>query len=452
MTYRYLDANGPSAAPLRYQLTITIYDNTNTGAAAPNTDAPVGIYDLATGAKINLVQGVNILSGSGATAPAGGNLAGFMDITSYTISPNLNPSTASGCPATGVTQTFKLQKFTAIVNLPVNAQGYYALFTRSARNVDVKNLNTAGNNESLILYSQLSPPLLPNRSPIFSDTAVAVVCQGDTTILLNNAVDPDGDRLVYAFGSPYGTNAGGNGVPPGTFPLSGGAPNVPTVPYYGGAGYSPTTPFGTTPGNYASLNASTGTAKYRAATGTAGYKYVVAVDVSEYRTINGREVLIGTTRRDLQLLVGDCPATAAPVLPLATATPRSYTIEEGSSLSIPLTVTQANGHVLTLTLNSVLLDGAGGFNAAFNGNPGTVTAGNPTGTATATGTGGRVTGTFVYNSACGEARATPYDVAFTAKDLACGGKLVADVLRITVTRPSGPPPSAATQWCVTSTP
>jgi len=441
MTYRYLDANGPADARLRYEITVTIYNNTNTGAAAPNTDAPVGIYDLDTGTKINLVQGVNVLAGSGATVPSTGSLAGIMDITAYTISPNLNPGTLAGCPAAGVTQTFRLQKFVAIVNLPANAGGYYALFTRSARNVDVKNLNTAGNNQSLILYSALSRPLLPNRSPVFSDTAVAVVCQGDTTIVLNNAADPDGDRLVYAFGQPYGNN-GNNGVPPGVFPLSYATtpptPSLPTVPYYGGAGYSASTPFGTAAGNYASLNASTGTAKYRAAAGTAGAKYVVAVDVSEYRTINGREVLIGTTRRDLQLLVGDCPATATPVLPLATTTPRSYTIEEGSSLSIPLTVTQANGHALTLTLNSVLLDGAGGFNTTFNGSAGTVVPGNVTGTATASGTGGRVSGTFVYNSACGEARATPYDVAFTARDLACGGKLVADVLRITVTRPSGP--------------
>jgi hypothetical protein len=230
MTYRYLDANGPAGAPLRYQITVTIYNNTNAGAANPNTDAPVGIYDLKTGARINLVQGLNVLAGSGAVVPATGNLAGFMDITAYTISPNLNPGTLASCPATSVSQTFRLQKFTAIVNLPVSADGYYALFTRSARNVDVKNLNTANNNASLVLYSTLSPQLTPNRSPIFSDTAVAVVCQGDTTIVLNNAVDPDGDRLVYAFGTPYGSLGGTlNGVPPFVFPLSGGNSGTPVI-------------------------------------------------------------------------------------------------------------------------------------------------------------------------------------------------------------------------------
>jgi gliding motility-associated-like protein len=92
---------------------------------------------------------------------------------------------------------------------------------------------------------------------------------------------------------------------------------------------------------------------------------------------------------------------------------------------------------LVLTLNSLLLDGAGGYNAALGGNQGTVAAGNPTGTASIAGAG-TVSGTFVYSSACGEARAAPYDIALTVKDNGCGGKTVADVLRITVTRAAGP--------------
>ncbi|QKG52929.1 PKD-like domain-containing protein [Hymenobacter sp. BRD67] len=64
-------------------------------------------------------------------------------------------------------------------------------------------------------------------------------------------------------------------------------------------------------------------------------------------------------------------------------------------------------------------------------------SGAATGTATATGTGS-ASGTFVYNSACGEARATPYDIALSVKDIGCAGKTAVDVIRITVTRPSGP--------------
>ncbi len=422
MTYRYLDANGPAAAPVRYEITVTIYNNSNAGAAQPNTNAVVGIYNPTTGAKIPLVQGVNVLVGSGASV-AGGS----MDITNYTISPVLQPKVPAGCAVSGPAQPFRLQKFVGVVNLPATLDGYYAVFTRSARNIDVTNLNTSNNNQPLTLYTTMAPALRPNHSPVFSDTAVAIVCQGDTTISLNNAVDADGDRLVYSFGSPFGTFPSSGANLPTIFPP---LPNA--IIYYNG--YSMAAPFGTGPGNFAILNASTGIAKYGAA--TLG-KYVVAVDVSEYRTINGREVLIGTTRRDLQLIVARCPSTRAPVLPSAVITPRGYTIEAGQMLSIPITATQADGHPLIMTLNSALLDGAGGFDATFNNSPGSVATGALTGTASASGTG-TVTGTFVYNSACADARPTPYDIALTVKDVGCGGKTVADVIRVMVTKPAGP--------------
>ena len=422
MTYRYLDANGPAAAPVRYEITVTIYNNSNPGAAQPNTNAVVGIYNPTTGAKFQLVQGVNVLVGSGASV-AGGE----MDIINYTISPVLQPKVPAGCAVSGPAQPFRLQKFVGVVNLPATLDGYYAVFTRSARNVDVTNLNTAGNNQPLTLYTTLAPALRPNHSPVFSDTAVAIVCQNDTTISLNNAVDADGDRLVYSFGSPYGTFPSSGANLPATFPP---LPNA--IAHY--TGYSVAAPFGTGAGNFAMLNASTGIARYGA---TTQGKYVVAVDVSEYRTINGREVLIGTTRRDLQLIVALCPSTRAPVLPSAVVTPRSYTIEAGQALSIPITATQADGHPLIMTLNSTLLDGPGGFASTFNNSPGSVAPGGLTGTASASGNG-TVTGTFVYNSACADARPTPYDIALTVKDVGCGGKTVADVIRVTVTKPSGP--------------
>ena len=235
-------------------------------------------------------------------------------------------------------------------------------------------------------------------------------------------MDPDGDRLVYSFGTPYG-DYNRTSFPPLPQP----------VPYF--AGFSGAAPFGAGAGNFAVINANTGIAKYGAKTNGL---YGVAVDVAEYRTINGREVLIGTTRRDLQLVVSTCPPTPPPVLPPAVTTPRNYTIEEGQSLSIPIIATQGStGHPLVMTVNSALLDGTGPFNATFNGSQGTVQAGNLTGTATATGIGS-VSGTFVFNSACGNGRVTPYDLAVTVKDNGCGGKLTSDVFRITVTRAAAP--------------
>ncbi|WP_046244735.1 gliding motility-associated C-terminal domain-containing protein [Hymenobacter terrenus] len=418
MSYRYLDANGPAASPFRYEITVTLYSNglwfsNPAGYAPPPTLAQVDFYNRTTGTK---VQTVVIQR----TSPNGNS--------NFNLPPPIAPAVPVGCTVQGPSQPFYLCKYVQTVNLPVSFEGYYAVYSVSARNNSLTNINNpnsgGGGNVPLTLYVSMAPPLITNRSPVFSDTAVAIVCNNDTTITLNNAVDPDGDRLVYSFGTPYGfLNNGGF-----TFP-----PLPQTVPYF--PGFSAATPFGPGAGNFALINAITGIAKYG---GMANGLYGVAVDVSEYRTINGSEVLLGVTRRDLQLVVSTCPPTPPPVLPPTTTTPRNYTIEEGQSLSIPITATQASSnHPLVLTVNSALLDGAGPFNTTFNGSPGVVQPGNLTGTATATGNSA-VSGTFVFNSACGNARATPYDLAVTVKDNGCGGKLASDLFRITVTRAAAP--------------
>jgi len=425
MTYRYLDNKGPTTAPLRYEITVTIYNNCGSlGIASPRASAAVGIYDQATGAQVVLtaVNYANTVSLSGQP--------GIMYIASTFLSGCISPAVPPGCTISGVSQPYILQRFVGIVNLPSTTKGYYAIFTDGARNLDITNLSDPGN-QALTLYVALAPPQLPNRSPVFSDIAVAIICANDTTYLLNNAVDADGDRLVYTFGQPYATTGGLGVLPTPSF-----RPPPPVAPYQSGAGYSAATPFGTSGGNYASINASTGIAKYVAR--TVGRKYVVAVDIKEYRTVNGQEVLIGTTRRDLQLAVALCPTTPAPVIPPPAVMARDYKVEAGSTLSIPLMASQSDGHPLEMTINSELLDGAGGHNAVVDGNAGTPIPGLPTGVVVAKGSTGTVTGTLVFTTGCDEARTAPYDVALTVKDVGCAGKTVVDVLHITVEKPTGP--------------
>ncbi len=418
MTYKYLDANGPAAAPLRYELTVVVYNNCNAGAANPATSITIGIY-YTTGVQLTLTP----------TNYPGNITRGLMLVPNPTSSPCTTIPVPPGCSNSGAAQQpFILQKFTTIVNLPRSATGYNAYWSASARNSSINNLTNPGGS-ALTLYTTLAPEVYANRSPVFASQAVAVLCANDTTTLLNNAVDPDGDRLEYSFGEPYGQ---------GGYPTSFVAPPM-TVGYINGT-FSATSPLGAAP-NSAKLNANTGVAKFY---GTLlGNQYVVAVDVKEYRTIGGVEVLIGTTRRDLQLVVGQCPPTSPPVLPTAagssTSVPRSFTVEAGSTLTIPLTATQADGHPLDMTATSVLLDGAGGYNATFAGNTGTLLfAGSPLGAATASGSSGSVSGSFVYKPGCADARATPYDITLTVLDKGCAGKSMADVLRITVTKPAGP--------------
>jgi gliding motility-associated-like protein len=403
MSYRYLDNKGPAGATLRYEITVTVYNNCGSaGIASPKPTAAVSVYDQASGYQV-----------------------ASLNIPQTSITACIMPATPPGCSVTGVSQPYRLQKFVGIVNLPASTSGYYALFSDNSRNVDVTNLQSP-NSLAMSLYVAMAPPSIPNNSPVFSDIAVAIICANDTTFLLNNAVDADGDRLVYSFGQPYALQGG----LPYYF-----TPPLMAAPYYTGFGYSATTPFGTGAGNFAVLNRSTGLASYGSA--NVGRKYAVAVDVQEYRVINGQEQLIGSTRRDLQLVVASCPATKSPVLPPASVLARDYSIEAGTSLSIPITATQGDNHPLDLTLNSVLLDGSGGYNATFNGDPGTRPAGSPTGTAMASGANGKVSGTFLFNSDC-TTRAAAYDVALTVKDNGCAGKTLAEVFHITVTKPAGP--------------
>jgi gliding motility-associated-like protein len=424
MTYRYLDANGPASAPHRYEITVIIYNTC--GAPAIRPAAVVGIYSQATGGQIPLT-----------TANFATLNNGSMSIPQTSLDACTTPPVPPGCTITGNSQSYQQQKFVGVVNLPASPMGYYALWTDFTRNLGIANIQSPSDGQNMTLYSTLAPHSRPNSAPVFVEKAVANVCINDTTYILNNAVDADGDRLEYSFAQPYGNIST---PPPSSFiPLPGLVP-------YAAPQYSAATPLGTTAGNYASINPSTGIAKYRTTAGL-GSLFVVAIDVKEYRTIGGQQVLIGVTRRDMQLVVVSCPNTVAPIHPTAAAvapTPRTFTMEAGSTLTIPLTATQAAGHPLTMSVSSVLLDGPGGYNATFSGLPGTLAAGNPAGSATLSSPSSPAVGTFVFAAGCNDARATPYDLTVIVKDDACAGKTVGDVLRITVVKPTGPTAIAGT--------
>jgi gliding motility-associated-like protein len=413
MTYKFLDATGPAGTPNRYEITLIVYNNCNNPAIS--STAPIAIYDQGTGARIQMTT-ANYFSVSG------GNLF----VTEQPRIPCNPVYVPVGCPITGTNSTYQKQTFIAIVNLPATTQGFYAQWSANARTGGILNL-ASSSNQNMTLYCTMAAPSLPNRSPIFINDAVSNICINDTTYILNNAVDPDGDRLVYSLGNPYGAPLGATFSPP-PGPL-GYNPN-----------YTATEPLGIAsafPGNYASVNPVTGISKYRS-TGPLNSLYTVAVDVSEYRQIGSRQVLIGVTRRDVQLVVVGCPNTTAPVGPTSLGTPRAFTIEAGSSLTIPMTATQANNNPLKMTVSSILLDSTGSFNTTFNNHIGVLAPGNPAGSATAGSNVGAISASFVYNSKCTEARATPYDIVVLVEDRGCAGKTVSDIIRITVTKPTGP--------------
>jgi gliding motility-associated-like protein len=285
------------------------------------------------------------------------------------------------------------------------------VFSLGNRNLGITNLTNSGS-EPMTLSVSMPPGTLPNASPVFSDNAVAVICMGDTISVLNNAYDADGDRLSYRFGTPSSSSV-----------------NQP-VSYVGG--YSAQQPF--SPNGYAAIDARTGLARYFSQNqGT----FLLAIDVQEYRTVNGREVLLGTTRRDIQIVVRVCSGgpNNPPAFTAATLARRDYQLEEGQALTFNIAATDPDAQPLTMTIGSVLLDGPGRVDATVNGQPGNGTT--SVGSVQTSGVGA-VAGTFRLQAGCGLARPSPYDIVVTVADQACNQKTIAGVFRITVTKPAAP--------------
>ncbi|QNE39958.1 T9SS type B sorting domain-containing protein [Hymenobacter sp. NBH84] len=397
ISYQYLNASGPAATPYQYRLSMVVYfnaDEQTSQVPGGRVSELVGIYSRTTGLLVRSI-----------TLPR----------TQNTL---IKPASNGSCTTAGNTAVkIRLNRYEATVALPADARGYYAFFSETARNNDVTNI-IRPNNEGMTLYADMAPPSIPNSSPNFSDTAVAVVCQGDTSIIINNAYDPDGDRLEYSFGTPYG---GTYRTLPTFF-----APPPQLITYP--AQYSAQQPFGPIAGSYAFLDKNTGLSRYAA---PALGKYVIAVDVREYRRIAGRDSLVGTTRRDVQLVARACEPNKAPEFSGSSTIAQEYTVLEGQALTLTTTATDPEDQRIVLRAASVLLDGAGGFDATFNKDPGTVATPGGTGTAVVTGAGS-VTGTFRFVPACGSARTEPYDVIVTATDNACNSKSAAVIYRVRV--------------------
>ncbi|HEX8505251.1 MAG TPA: hypothetical protein VF630_07780, partial [Hymenobacter sp.] len=385
LTYKFLDAGGGAANPYRYEITALVYFNKEQGSTAPDGNPTLPLVINSKGANATRLLTLNMPRRS------------FSEIT---------PAGLPGC--TQAVPRVTLAIYTAIVSLPAVPEGYKAVLTNRARNEGITNLSDALS-ESMTLSVDLTPGTLRNSSPAFSDRALVFVCLGDTSFVLNNAYDNDGDRLSYRLATPDGPGV--------NFPVS----------YE--TGYSAAQPFGR--GGYAAVDAQTGLARYLSRSqGT----FLLAVDVQEFRYVDGREVLLGTLRRDIQIVVRACPGgpNRAPVFAAASLNQRDAQVEEGKTLALDITATDPDAHPMTMTVSSVLLDGAGPTDATVNGQTG---AGISAGVGSVRVRGlGTATGAFRLRAGCGQARTAPYDVVVSVADEVCGSKSVAAVFRVTITR------------------
>ncbi len=383
LSYVYLGIDSTNGY-YRYQVTIDLYRLCDRGSSLLPFDMSLGVYEddsLNPGGDKNLViqSLLPLILQQGITPPSGGDSCSF--------APNV-------CVEEGVYQN--------IISVPPNNSGYYFISDRCCRNNTIANLANPGNTGQAY-FAYAPPPAIVNSSPTFAVVPVPYICNTDTVSVLNQAYDPDGDLLVYHFGTPFwgvSSNANPNPNPPVTYPYP-----IPTINY--AANYSLTQPFGLT--GYIAMDTATGLAQYYAP--NQGF-YVVAVEIEEYR--NG--VLIGISRRDIQVIVIPCPFNPAPTLSTTTLQ-TTYTINEGDTLCFNTTFTDVNG-------DSIYITHAGNI---FNGS-----IVNPPATFVDSSGAGLATGQFCWITTCDQGGSVPYQFSVFAADDGCPPKLTNVVYTINV--------------------
>jgi gliding motility-associated-like protein len=299
--YKFLGYDS-NTAKYKYKVTYYVYYNCSgaSGIAPQNPSISVRFYSKTAAAG----PGTIILDGSNQN---------WSFPKDFTNTPTITPKLPPGCTGS-VGQCVQLLTYEREVGLPASVHGYYTVFDLGNRIAGIDNLATS-DAETLTLYAEIPPAFKVNSSPVFTDTAAAIMCAGDTATIINNATDPDGDKLIYSFTSSGSTRTTGQlgtsfTPPPGS------------VIYK--AGFSVAQPFGA--GGYAFLNATTGLTKYFIPNPG---EYVVTFLVKEYRTVNGVEQLIGTSLRDVQLFVSSqCGGNSSPKIKIPAS---SYTVKAGAT-------------------------------------------------------------------------------------------------------------------------
>ncbi len=385
--YEYM---GQVGANYRYKIILTVYNNCDNNSQIP---IPVASHN------VSIYQ-----QDIGGNPMGGGNKSLFQTVSVPIVDSNLvQPPVSSGC-AVGQSVCIYKAVYETLVDLPLNFNGYHLYFENFARNAAITNLLNPGGT-AMAFHAYIAPSLVNNSSPVFQDDPVPFLCVNDTVSILNTAIDPDGDQLIFSFVTPFQ----GAGQAPSPLPWT-----IPTVNYNGG--YSTAQPFGA--GGFSFINGATGLTQYMSP--TTG-NFVVAVEIREYRNGN----LIGVSRRDLQLLVITCPPNPAPNLSNTGGSGvTQYTISECDNLTFPITFTDPNGDSLTLTATGQI------FDPNFMNPPATINS-PVTGAAT-------VTSNFSWTAPCGSAQALPYQFSVSATDNGCPPKTTNEVYQITVEPPTPP--------------
>ncbi|MES2388414.1 MAG: gliding motility-associated C-terminal domain-containing protein [Bacteroidota bacterium] len=282
LTYKYLYRVGTrSTYAINFKIYIDGSDPTfgNGELRADGRPAYLGVYkkSLSTG-QYTLIPAMN------------------MDLNNAVVR-RVSPLDGTGCPSIACLNNVVifLREYTDTITLDYDPNGYYLWYENAARNTTNNVMGGPTSNGFGNSYVAFIPNSLtyPNSSPQFTDLAIPFMLAGENKSFVNTATDPDGDRLVYRFVNPYdGTQVD---VPANIYTTPADVP-------FKTSEFDLDHLFGNGGSQY--LNTSNGFCQYYAPMTGAGAKYVVAIEIQEWRTLaSGQQVNISATRREIQITV-----------------------------------------------------------------------------------------------------------------------------------------------------
>jgi gliding motility-associated-like protein len=270
---------------------------------------------------------------------------GIFDTISKILVP---PTNNSPCvPATSGNACVQEALYEAMITLPPKVGGYYIVYQRCCRNGTILNLINPGGVGSTYWEHIPGPEVVAiNNSPRFTKRPPIYICSNIPIAFDHEAIDPDGDSLVYSLCTPFngldgccpiiilsgstaniGNNQCFNPPPSNVCPTVNSPPPYTSVPFL--APYSASYPLASNP----AININSSTGFLNGVPNILG-QWVVGVCVSEYR--NGQ--LIGVHHRDFQFNVINCPFVVAADIVSETTTNNG----QGTGFCNGLTISYAN--------------------------------------------------------------------------------------------------------------
>ena len=253
----------------RYEVSLTVFRDCDTGIPAFDNPASIGIFDGLTNSLLGDIR---------LTVMNDDTLSESLLDPCFVIPPNV-------CIHGTV--------YRDTITLPYRANGYILSYQRCCRNQDIMNIvSPLATGATYMIHISPEALLVCNNSPSFNAWPPLYLCRNQPFEFDHSAIDIDGDSLVYELCSPFDGATELNPMPQPPF-----APPYDSIRWLSNAGYSTQNMMG---GN-SPLFINNQNGLLTVTPPNLGV-FVVGVRVKEYR--NG--VLISTVQRDFQYIVGEC--------------------------------------------------------------------------------------------------------------------------------------------------